>query len=130
MPTIICDPRVNQTVTMSDGTIARRYLNPACFAPAAPGTAGTTHMPYLPGPSFWDSDISLTKNFNVTERQRVSFKVQAFDFLNHGLWSFNPNDPNLQIKFNADGTLKSNNFGIATRQFGHRTIELSARYEF
>ena len=130
MPTIICDPRVNQSVTMSDGTVARRYLNPACFTPAAPGTAGTTHMPYLPGPSFWNSDISLTKNFNVTERQRVSFKVQAFDFLNHGLWSFNPNDPNLQIKFNADGSLKNNNFGIATRQFGHRTIELSARYEF
>jgi Carboxypeptidase regulatory-like domain len=130
MPTIICDPRVNQQVTMSDGTIARRYLNPACFTPAAPGTAGTTHMPYLPGPSFWNSDISLTKNFVLTERQRVSFKVQAFDFLNHGLWSFNPNDPNLQIKFNADGSLKNNNFGIATREFGHRTIELSARYEF
>jgi hypothetical protein len=130
MPTIVCDPRVNQQVTMSDGTIARRYLNPACFTPAAPGTAGTTHMPYLPGPSFWNSDISLTKNFVLTERQRVSFKVQAFDFLNHGLWSFNPNDPNLQIKFNADGSLKNNNFGIATREFGHRTIELSARYEF
>lgn len=130
MPTIVCDPRVNQSVTMSDGTIARRFLNPACFTAAAPGTAGTTHMPYLPGPSFWNSDISLTKNFNVTERQRVAFKVQAFNFLNHGLWSFNPNDPNLQIKFNADGSLKSNNFGIATRQFGHRIIELSARYEF
>jgi hypothetical protein len=124
--TIICDPRMHQ----STGT-GMRYLNPACFTPAAPGTAGTTNMPYLPGPRYFDSDLSLAKSTNLTERQQLQFRVQAFNFLNHDQWSFNTNDPNLQLKFNADGTLKnSSNFGVATQKFGHRLMELSVRYTF
>jgi hypothetical protein len=124
--TIICDPRTHQQTANG-----MRYLNPACFTPAAPGTAGTTNMPYLPGPHYFNSDLSLAKNINLTERQQLQFRVQAFNFLNHDQWSFNTNDPNLQLKFNADGTMKnSSNFGVATQKFGHRLMELSVRYQF
>ncbi|MGB7848019.1 MAG: carboxypeptidase regulatory-like domain-containing protein, partial [Candidatus Acidiferrum sp.] len=134
-PSIICDPRMHQQVTLPDGTTGMRFLNPACFAPAAPGTAGTTNMPYLPGPRYINSDLSLAKTTSLTERQQLQFRVQMFNFLNHPLWSFNTNDGNLNAKFNADGTMKTSNingvafntFGIAEQKFGHRLIELSVR---
>jgi hypothetical protein len=140
MPRITCNPVVNEPVTYTVGgkTFSGvRYLNPACFAPAADGTAGTTNMPYLEGPKFYNGDLSLTKNFKLTERQRLQFKVQAFNFLNHPLRSFQTGDNNLALKFNADGTMKNptggasiNTFGVANYEFGHRTLELMIKYVF
>jgi len=94
-------------------------------------------MPYLPGPKFVNSDLSLMKNFKITENQRLQFKFQMFNFLNHPLQSFQIGDNNLAMKFNADGTMKNptggasiNTFGVANYQFGHRTIELMMKYYF
>jgi hypothetical protein len=140
MPRIVCNPVVNEPVTYTVGGKSYsgvRYLNPACFAPAADGTAGTTNMPYLPGPKFVNSDLSLAKNFKLTERQRLQFKLQMFNFLNHPLQSFQIGDNNLAMKFDADGTMKNptggasiNTFGVANYQFGHRTLELMLKYSF
>lgn len=137
---IVCNPVVNEpvTYTVSGKTFSGvRYLNPACFAPAADGTAGTTNMPYLEGPKFFNNDLALTKNFRLTERQRLQFKLQMFNFLNHALQSFQIGDNNLALKFNADGTMKNptggasiNTFGVANYQFGHRTLELMMKYFF
>jgi len=140
MPRITCNPVVNEPVTYTVGGKSFsgvRYLNPACFAPAADGTAGTTGMPYLEGPKFYNADLSFTKNFKVTERQRLQFKLQMFNFLNHALQSFQVGDNNLALKFNADGTMKNptggasiNTFGVANYKFGHRTLELMVKYFF
>jgi hypothetical protein len=140
MPRITCNPVMNQPVTYTvngKSVSGVRYLNPACFAPAADGTAGTTNMAYLEGPKFYNADISLTKNFKLTERQRLQFKLQMFNFLNHALQSFQVGDNNLALKFNADGTMKNptggasiNTFGVANYKFGHRTLELMIKYSF
>jgi hypothetical protein len=137
---IVCNPVVNQKVTYTVGGKTYegvRYLNPDCFKPADDGTLGTTNMPYLEGPKFFNSDISLAKNFRITESQRIQVKFQAFNFLNHPLRSFQVGDNNLALKFNADGTMKNptggasiNTFGVANYQFGHRTVELMLKYFF
>jgi hypothetical protein len=57
-------------------------------------------MPYLPGPIFWNSDLTLMKNFKLTERQSLQFRFAAFNFLNHDLLSFVTNDNNLKLNFN------------------------------
>jgi hypothetical protein len=87
-------------------------------------------MPYLGGPAYYNSDLALSKNFKVTERQSLQFKFQAFNFINHALWSFGNKDNNLLLKYNADGTLQNSNFGIATQRYGHRTMQFEARYSF
>ena len=87
-------------------------------------------MPYLPGPMFWQSDLSLMKNFRITERQNLQFRFAAFNFLNHDLPSFTSGDSNLHASFNAQGQLSNPNFGIAQYAFGHRIMELGIKYTF
>jgi hypothetical protein len=135
-PTITCNP--------TKGLKPGQYLNPSCFGPAPDGALGSSRLPYMPGPLFSNSDISLQRNIKITERQALQFRVSAFNFLNHSLTSFTGGDGNLQLKFNADGTLKNANpssghacpgptcdaFGYADYKTGHRTMELGVKYTF
>lgn len=136
-PTLTCNPNVHQRV--SGGV---RFLNPDCFTTTSSGL-GNSHPGYFPGPAFVNSDLALMKTVNITERQNLQFKFQAFNFLNHPLWSFNAKDTNLVLNFNGqtikDGEItqtggvladSSSDFGIATWRTGHRTMQLEVRYWF
>jgi len=128
--TIVCNPNMHKSITMSDGTPAVQYFNPACFQPAVRGKNGTTNLPYLAGPMFWNTDLTLSKNFRITESQGLQFRIAAFNFLNHALTSFTGSDPNLKLHFDGNGNLLTQNFGIAQYKFGHRVIELGVKYTF
>jgi len=128
-PQITCDPRM--------GLAHHQFLNPNCFAPPAAGTLGDGSMPYMPGPMFWNSDLTLVKNMKITERQQVQFRFAAFNFLNHDLLSYAlGQDPNLKLNFaNSSGNLtpittNASTFGVAQYYAGHRTIEMGAKYIF
>ncbi|MGO9275369.1 MAG: carboxypeptidase regulatory-like domain-containing protein [Terriglobia bacterium] len=133
-PTITCNPKKGLT-------LPHEYLNPNCFAPAtANGGFGTGGMPYLAGPMFWQSDLSLMKNFRISERQNLQFRFAAFNFLNHDLPSFTSGDSDLHATFDAQGQLANNPltattkltnpFGIAQYAFGHRIMEMGIKYTF
>ena len=79
LPLVTCDPRKH-----SSGL----YFNPNCFAPPLPGQQGTLNMPYMHGPAYFDSDLALYKNFNISERQKLQFRVSATNWLNHPLPQF------------------------------------------
>lgn len=136
-PTITCDPRMHKKV--SGGV---QFLNPSCFTTTSSGL-GSSHTSYYPGPAFLNSDLGLMKTVQIGERQNVQVKFQAFNFLNHPLWSFNAKDTNLVLQYNGQqttdgvvtttgGTLSSasDNFGVATLRTGHRTVQLEVRYWF
>ena len=40
------------------------------------------------GPAYFDSDLALFKNFQITERQKLQFRISAVNFLNHPLPQF------------------------------------------
>jgi hypothetical protein len=154
-PTLTCNPVMSHhdkiPVSQTNPFGGMRYLNPACFAPTTSGL-GNTHDVYLPGPAFFNSDLGLMKTVKVSERQNVQFKLQAFNFLNHPLWSFNQNDPFLHLNFNGQimsdtgtgvehvtqqgGVLAPSDaagdqyFGVASLRTGHRTVQLEVRYWF
>jgi hypothetical protein len=144
-PQITCNP--------TQGLGRNQYLNPACFTAPAPGTLGTGSMPYMPGPMFWNTDLSLTKNMRITERQQLQFRFSAFNMLNHDLLSFGTGDSNLKLNINdlgqtitgaVDPVTKvacpivtggipcngASTFGVAGSHFGHRNIELGVKYSF
>ncbi len=123
-PLIVCDA--------TKGVSGNQFLNPSCFAPApGNGQLGTGGMPYLPGPKFWNSDLSLMKNFRITERQNLQFRFAAFNFLNHPLRSFTNGDNNLKLHFDGSGNLlNADTFGVAEWMMGHRIIELGVKYMF
>lgn len=84
-PDLVGDPFSNVPVGL--------YFNPAAFArPAATATDlnlfGNLGRNTLIGPSFKDVDLSLMKNFRLSEKARLQFRAEAFNVLNH---------PNFQV---------------------------------
>ena len=123
-PTITCNPKKGLT-------LPHEYFNPNCFGSAAlNGGFGTGGMPYLNGPMFWQSDLSLMKNFKITEHQNLQFRFAAFNFMNHDLPSFTTGDNNLHLSLDANGKNTNPNFGIAQYVFGHRIMEMGVKYSF
>ncbi|HEX4425265.1 MAG TPA: carboxypeptidase regulatory-like domain-containing protein [Terriglobales bacterium] len=80
LPVVTCNPGAHLKSGQS--------FNPNCFAMPAYGQQGTLEWPYVHGPAYFDSDLALYKNFKVTERQSVQFRVSATNFLNHPLAQF------------------------------------------
>ncbi len=79
MPTLICNPRNHPSGA---------YFNPNCFGMPAYGAQGPNQWPYMRGPNYFDSDLALFKNFQITERQKLQFRISAVNFLNHPLSQF------------------------------------------
>jgi Carboxypeptidase regulatory-like domain/TonB-dependent Receptor Plug Domain len=79
LPAVTCDPRKHRPGL---------YFNPNCFTVPAYGTQGTFNWPYLHNPAYFDSDLGLFKNFQVSERQKIQFRVSATNWLNHPLAQF------------------------------------------
>ena len=66
------------------------FLNPAAFAVPAPGTFGTCAPNKFHGPGIQMVDLSLFKQFMITERFRLQFRTEFFNSFNHPNFS-NPN---------------------------------------
>jgi hypothetical protein len=79
LPITTCNPK--------SGLSSHQLLNFSCFTAPAVGQQGNrVQHPYLSGPIYTDTDLSVFKNFNITERQTVEFRASAFNFVNHPLW--------------------------------------------
>lgn len=79
LPITTCNPR---------GTLGNlQMVNLSCFSAPVVGQQGLRQIhPYLKGPSYVDSDITIAKTIGITERQNLQFRASAFDFMNHSLW--------------------------------------------
>jgi hypothetical protein len=137
MPYLTCDPRNG----LSDG----QYFNPNCFAvPTEVGVNGPTIWPYIKGPAYVASDLSVYKNFKITERHNIQFRVNAFNFLNHPLSRFEQGASDTRMEFQrvpgqaADLPLNQVQFQQVNDQFtgkplnktGRRVFEFSLKYTF
>jgi hypothetical protein len=80
MPLLLCDPSKN----LKSG----QRFNPGCFGMPAYGQQGPLEWPYMRGPAYFDSDLALYKNFQITERQKIQFRMSATNWLNHPLAQF------------------------------------------
>jgi hypothetical protein len=135
-PTLIGDPRAGRGV--------HQYINGNAFGLPALGTNGAYKLGYLPGPSFFNTDITLAKRFRVTDKSGLQFRAAAFNFLNRANRSFSGVQPqNYQLaNYNVTGTGGNLNqilsaarnpndqFGYAPLREGHRILELALRYDF
>ncbi|HEY3441312.1 MAG TPA: carboxypeptidase-like regulatory domain-containing protein [Paludibaculum sp.] len=123
-PIVTCDPKSNLG--------PNQWVNPSCFAmPTQIGQNGPTTLPVVYGPAFFNSDLGLFKNFNFQEgKRKLQFRANAYNFLNHPLWSFS-SAANLTLGYSGStGLLNSPLFGIATQKQGRRTIQLAVKFMF
>jgi hypothetical protein len=124
-PILTCDPTKNLG--------NNQFINPNCFAvPTTVGQNGPTVLPAIYGPAFFNSDLGLFKNFEISESKKLQIRFNAYNFLNHPLWSFNGNHLNLGFKQQADGSyqLDTTDFGAVTDKQGHRVIQLAVKFYF
>jgi hypothetical protein len=124
MPKLTCNP--------AQGLKANQYINGACFAPfATPGQQGDYIFPTLTGPGFFDTDLSVFKNFTFgrSENRKLQFRFTGYNVLNHPNRTFISGDSALNLNFGSTGALNPN-FGYATNTVGHRIIQAMVRFSF
>jgi hypothetical protein len=117
MPVLTCNPAKNLKSGQS--------FNPACFGMPAYGQQGALTWPYMRGPGYFDSDLALFKNFQITERQKLQFRISAVNFLNHPLRQFGlagASDEGL----NFTKSTQANILGTATGTAGNECAFLNA----
>ena len=90
-------------------------VSPASGATIRPGNAGNGAVR---GPGLWNLDLSLGKNFPLTERMKLQFRADSFDFFNHTNFT------------GLSTSLNSPTFGRFTSTRGARVVQLNARLSF
>jgi hypothetical protein len=110
-PNLIGDPNE------ASPTLAR-WFNTSAFQSAAPYTFGDSPRSVLRGPAWRNVDLTLSKNFKVTERIGTEFRGEFFNVINHA-------------NFDAPGhTLGNAGFGAITSAEAARTVQVALRVVF
>jgi Carboxypeptidase regulatory-like domain/TonB dependent receptor len=125
-PNLLADPLTAGTVAGNSACVAPvqvkttlNWMNPCAFTVPATGTFGNAARGSISGPGLINLDISAQKYFAFTERQRVEFRVEFFNTLNHP----NLGTPNL--------TANSSTFAqITATSTAPRQIQFGVRYSF
>jgi hypothetical protein len=123
MPILTCDPTKN--------LVEHQYLNQNCYSfPTQIGQNGPSIQPVVYGPAYFNTDLSLRKNFLIREGKSLRLSLDGYNPFNHPLWSFNGN-ANLTLGFNGTtGALSTPTFGYVTGKQGHRILAAGATFKF
>jgi hypothetical protein len=130
-PLVTCNPTANLG--------PNQYVNGNCFSiSTVPGVNGPMVLPEIFGPWFFNSDLSMFKNFQMSESKKLQFRFSAYNFLNHPIWSFTgtgvgSNSTYLDFAPNPNGGLPVNTnaaFGYAPIKLGNRIVQLAVKFYF
>ena len=90
------------------------YFDPLAFAPVTTATFGTAGYNILRGPSVFNIDFSLFRDFRLTERLKAQFRAEALNLTNTPHFA-NPSANVSNLQLNPDGTVRSlGGFGVIT----------------
>lgn len=113
---------------------ALHQLNPAAFAaPSAPSLGLESPLMTAFGPGINNWDMSLQKNFAVTEHDALQLRVDAFNAFNHTQWSGVNSLAVFFGPFLVNGLPNASNttaFGTASGARDPRILQLVARFVF
>jgi hypothetical protein len=94
------------------------WLNTAAFTVNALGTFGNLGRNRFNGPGYASTDLSLQKDFRITERFAIQFRAEAFNAFNR---------PNLS---NPTSDLLSGNFMVINSAFDPRILQGALRLKW
>ena len=109
-------------------------VTPGCYA----GSFGNIQRNSLIGPSTWDADISVFKNFRVREKATMQLRMEGFNMLNHvalgspiAAWgnSNNNTNPAAQAPATTFGLIRDSTTAIGTA-YTMRQIQVAAKITF
>jgi len=107
---------INPKLISQDGTgvglpaLSCQPAVPGGFCNPQPGEVGNLQLHAFNGPAYFDWDVSAAKDFNLTERFKLTFRTEAFNVLNHPTF------------FIGDQNINNSNFGQARQRFQCRAF--------
>jgi hypothetical protein len=120
-----CVPGVPERVPMvfnpANGGVS--FLNPAAVTTPATGTFGNCPVGAFNGPDYKSADLSLAKEFSITERQLLEFRVDMSNFTNTPIFNFGQ-------EFSGQHTAGASNYGEIFTSQGARSIQFALKYSF
>ena len=85
--------------TLSNGTYAYQYFNPAAFSKPALGQFGNVARDFLRYPGAWTVDVSISRTFPIRERLKIEGRLDMFNAFNH----WNPVQPGTNLNSSGFG---------------------------
>jgi hypothetical protein len=106
------------------------YFDPTAFAVPAAGVYGNTNRDAFRGPGYFNMNLSLARQFKITERFGLQFRADAMSFTNTPHFN-NPNATAGAANFGViTSTLKPPGQGFFGNDPGSRVLWLGARLTF
>ena len=98
------------------------WIDISCFQSAPPGQFGDSGVGILHGPKYWNLDLGLSKNFDVTGGRYATFRIEAFNVLNH---------PNFALQAGSANIADPTTFGRIQNTFSApRIVELVVKFSY
>jgi hypothetical protein len=106
------------------------YFDPNAFAAVTAVRFGTSGRDIIRGPGLFNTDLSLFRDFSVTERFKLQFRAEAFNFTNTPQFG-NPGATVSSATRNADGSIKAyNGYTEITTASNERQLRFALRLSF
>jgi hypothetical protein len=121
---INCAAGVNQ---VESNPTANLYLNPAAFSNTLAGQYGSCARNNLISPKQVNFDVSAIKDFRITERQALQFRMEMFNAPNHVEWGTPNGNWGNQ---NATGPPAASFGQIRSTVTNMRQIQFALKYNF
>ena len=108
-----------------------RYLNLTAFALQPFGTVGNLGWNSIVGPTYWDIDLAVSREFRITERQSLQLRADAFNITN----SFVSNPASTATPTSAavpafESLGSPNLFGVLNAAQPTRKMQFALKYTF
>jgi len=143
-PLLTCNPTSGLHSISQGGQTSQQFVNGNCFALPQPGQNGAFNLPYVHGPAYFNTDLSVFKNFGLGEKRNLQFRLSGFNFLNHPIDTFYAgngtglaltySDPSGRVFNNEQqaiaGAVPSSTFGYTPYRTGRRLVEVAVKYDF
>ncbi len=111
----------------SAGAYSIQWLNPAAFGTVPIGTYGNMGAMSVFGPSFWEWDEALSRQFSIHDKQKFEIRVEAFNLTN----SLRPGNPNLTLSTAANfGQITTDATPPAATTAPARVMQFAMKYTF
>ena len=96
-------------------------FNTALFSGETLGHLGNARRRFFYGPGINNFDVTLAKDFRITESKSIEFRLEGFNVFNHGQF-YGP--------ATVDGEINDSNFGQIIDSAAPRLVQLAAKFQF